>query len=172
MRSRRKALSVLRSLTAYHVRAGAIAAQRPIAQELLQTFSRIHLGCVNVAIGVEADLMQVMEIAGHSACASDTAKFLKVLAVEDIDGHIGVVADIEAALSLVGREVHGHGCARHFGLRISAFADEFLSEIAALAGFSARIAARLSQIGIKAVEHLDAVVAAVANIELAVIGNL
>src|SRR5208337_939675 len=98
--------------------------------------------------------------------------FLKSLAVEDIDGHVGVVADIEAALSLVGREVHGHGGAGHFGLRIRVLADEFLGEIAALAGFPARVAARLSEIRIKTVEHLDAVVAAVADVELAVVGDL
>jgi hypothetical protein len=116
--------------------------------------------------------MEVMEIASHPACASETAQFLKIVAAEDIDGHIGVVADIEAALSLVGREVHGHSGAGHFGLRISALADETLGEIAALSRVPVRIAARLAQIRIETVEHLDTVVAAVADIELAVIGNL
>ena len=70
---------MLRSLTADHVRAGAAAARRPIAQEFLQALSRIHLGRINVPGGIDADLVQVVEIAGHAACTSETAQFLKTL---------------------------------------------------------------------------------------------
>src|SRR5262249_9466201 len=142
---RTRSLSMLRSLTADHLRAGAAAARRPIAQEFLQALSRVHLGRINVPGGIHADLMQVMEIAGHPASASTTSRFVKILGIEGVGGLVGVVADVEAALSFVGREVHGQGCAGHFGLRIRALADESPSKIAPLARLAVRIAARLAQ---------------------------
>ena len=112
--------------------------------------------------------MQPVEVARHPAAVTETAQLLQVAAVQDIDGHVGVVADIEAALLFVFREVQGDGGADDVGVR----ADKLLGHETALAGRAGRIAAGLAQGRIVDVKDLNTIVSPVADIDLAVIGNL
>ena len=103
---------------------------------------------------------------------SEPAKLFQIAAVEDVDRLVGVVADVEAGLRVVGREIHRHGRPRHHGCGVGGRADKALDHEAAFARLTVRIAAFLTKRRIVAVEHLDAVIAAVADINPAVIGNL
>src|SRR5579863_2658008 len=152
--------------------AAAATAVRAVPHELLHALSGIDFAGIDVALAVEADLMQPVEIAGHPSAMAEPPELLEFVAAQDVDGLVGVVADIETALRLVGREVHRHRRAGHHGLSVGLGADEALGHEAAFAGFAIRIAALLAERGILAVEHLDAVVAAVADVNLAVVSNL
>src|SRR6202020_592593 len=102
---------------------------------------------------------------------SEPAELLQIVAIQDVNRLIGIVADIETALRLIGREVHRYRRARHHRLGIGFRADETLGHEAAFAGLAIRIAALLAKSGILAIEHLNAVVAAVADVNLAVVGD-
>src|SRR5262249_26164721 len=61
-------------------------ASRPaIAEKLLDPFRRIHFAGVDVAVAVHTHLVQVMELSGHSAAAPESAKFLKIPPVQNVD---------------------------------------------------------------------------------------
>src|SRR5215831_2413631 len=144
---------------------GAAATLRAEADELLNALSRIDLGRVEVAAGIETDLVQPMELAGFASAASDSAELLQRVALEDVDRHVGVVADVEARLRRVGREIHRHRGSRQ---AVGLHRDELFLHEAALAGGAARIRAWLAEVGIAAVEDLHAIVAAVADVNQAV----
>ncbi len=132
----------------------------PGAEEFLHPLGGIDFRRIDVAARVDADIVQPVELAQLHAAASYAAQLLQVAAVEDVDGHVGIVADIEAALRPVGGEVDRHRGSRNGGAR--PFTDELLAHETAPARFPVRIGAGLAQIGIQGVEDLDAVVAAVA----------
>src|SRR5580700_6613493 len=86
--------------------ARAATPARAVTDEFLHAFSGIHFARIDIPLAVQAHLMQPVEIAGHPPAMSEPAELLKIVAAEDVDRLVGVVADIEAALRLVGREVH------------------------------------------------------------------
>src|ERR1700680_57149 len=92
--------------SAHGGRSGAAAAVPAIAEKLLDPFCGIDFPCINVALAVHAHLMQVVEVSRHPASAAEPAQLLQIASVQDVDGHVGVVADIETALRLVRGEVH------------------------------------------------------------------
>jgi len=71
-------------------------------QPLVHAFSGVDLAGIDVALAVQTDLMQPVEIAGHPAAMSEPAELLEIVAVQDVNRLVGVVADIEAALRLIG----------------------------------------------------------------------
>ena len=77
------------------------------------------------------------------AAASEPAEFLQIASVQDVDGHIGVVADIEATLRLVGGEVHGNGGSDD----VRVFADELLGHETAFAGVPVGLLHGLPSVG-------------------------
>src|ERR1700733_4723516 len=100
------ALFHLRRFAADDRRSGAAATSVTVANELLDAFSGVDLGGVDIAFAVQADLMQPVEIAGHPARASETAELFETAAIEDVDGLVGVIADVQTALRVVLGEVH------------------------------------------------------------------
>ena len=99
---------------------------------------------------------------------AEPSQLLQITSIQQVDGHVGVVSHIQATLRFVAGKIDGHGSPGDRGVGV--FADELLGDEAALAGLAGRIAARLAQIGTVLIEHLNAIVAAVADINLAVIG--
>src|SRR6185369_16079127 len=86
------------SHSAHGNRSGSAAAGHPIAEELLNPFRGIDFPCVDVSFAVNAHLMKVVEFSSVSATASEPAQFLQIASVQDVDGHVGVVANVEATL--------------------------------------------------------------------------
>src|SRR5581483_5307811 len=80
--------------------ASAATAARAVTHELLHAFSGVDLAGIDVALAVQAHLMQPVEIAGHPPAMSEPAKLLELVAAHDVDRLVGVVADIETALLL------------------------------------------------------------------------
>src|ERR1700681_3342869 len=86
--------------------AGAATPVGTEADELLDTLPLADLARVDVALGIETDLVQPVELAGLTPAPPEPAELLKIAPVEDVNRHVGVVADIETGLVGVGREVH------------------------------------------------------------------
>src|SRR6185437_6447694 len=80
-----------RRLAADHGRSGPAATIVAVTGELLDAFSGVDFGGVDIDPAVEADLVQPVEIAGHAAGAPEPAELLERIAVEDVDGLVGVV---------------------------------------------------------------------------------
>src|ERR1700733_4575501 len=169
--ARRPLFSVCR-FAADRSRTLAAAPIGAVTREFLHAFSSVDLAGIDVPLAVQADLMQPVEITGHPAAMSESAELLQIAAIQDVNGLVGIVADIEAALRLIGREVHRHRRTWHHRLGVGFRADETLGHEAALTGFAIWIAAFLAERSILAVEHLDAIVAPVADVNLAVVGDL
>src|SRR5436190_415648 len=149
--------------------AGAAATFLAVADELLQALSGIDFGRVDIPSGIEADLVQPVELASLAPAPPEPSELFERVALQHVARHVGVVADVEAGLSGVGREVHRHRRSRQ---AVGVDRDELLFHEAAPANLTRRIAAFLAKVRIAAVEHLHAVVAAIADIEQAVLGDL
>src|SRR5579863_4170928 len=167
----RRLLFSVRRFAADRSRTLAAAAIGAVTGKFLHAFSGVDLASIDIPLAVQADLMQPVEIAGHPAAMSEPAELLQIAAVQDVNRLVGIVADIETALRLIGREVHRHRRARHHRLGVGFRADETLGHESTFSGFAIWIAAFLAERGILAVEHLDAIVAAIADINLAVVGD-
>src|SRR5208282_5170701 len=124
---------------------GTAAARAAIADELLDAFSGVHLGGIDIAVTVQADLMQPVEVAGHATRVAEAAELLKIAASQDVDGLVGIVADIEAALRFIGGEVHRYSRTWHDGQGIGVTADPALGHKSALARNTVWIAAGRAQ---------------------------
>src|SRR5215469_8043867 len=109
-----------------------------------------------------------MEFTGHPAAASQPAQLLQVVAIQNIDCHVGVITNIEATLRFVWGEIHGNCGSNYIGV----FTNELLRQKAAFASFARRIAARLAQRGAILIKNLNPIVSSVADIDLAIIGDL
>src|SRR5207237_3367091 len=83
--------------------------------------------------------------------------------------HVGVVADVEAGLPGISREIHRHCRARE---TVRLYRDGLFLDEAALARFTGRVEAFLTQVRIATVEDLNAVIAAVADINQAFLADL
>src|SRR6266581_630939 len=83
-----------------------------VADELLDALPGVDFGRVDVAPGIEADLVQPVELAGFAPAPPEAAELLQRVPLEHVDRHVGVVADIETGLPGVGREIHRHRRAR------------------------------------------------------------
>jgi len=70
--------------------------------------------------------VQPVKFARHPAASSQPAEFLQVAPVQDVNGHIGIVANVKAALRLVAREAHRN---RRSDRRVGVFADKLLGRI-------------------------------------------
>src|ERR1035437_754241 len=154
----------------YGGKSGSAARVAAVADELLNALTSIDFRGVDVAFAVHAHLMQPMEFAGHAAASSEPAQLLQIAPVQDVDGHVGVVPNIETTLRLVAGETYRYRRSRYGGVGV--FANESLRNEAAFARLATRIAACLPEYGIAVVKHLYAVIAPVADINLAVIGEL
>src|ERR1700731_3790587 len=97
-------------------RAAAATAVCAVTHELLHALSGIDLAGIDVALAVEADLKTPVEITGHPAAMAEPPVWWEPVAAQDVDRLVGVFADIEILLRLVGREVHRHRCAGHHRL--------------------------------------------------------
>ena len=113
--------------------------------------------------------MQPVELPSLTSAPPKPAELLQRVPLQHVDGHVGVVADIEAGLFGVGREVHRYRRSRQ---AVCAYRHELFLHEAALARVAGRVAALLAKSRIAAIEHLHAVVAAIADIEQAVFGDL
>ena len=100
-----------------------------------------------------------MKLSSHTATPAEPAQFLQVASIQDVNGHIGVISDVKAALSLVGREVHGDCRSDDIGV----VAHELLGNKTAFPGHAGCIGARLAQRGIILVEDLNAVIVPVVH---------
>lgn len=153
---------------AHRRQSGAAAPLCAVTDELLDSLCGVHFPCIDVAAAINTHLMQVVKFAGHPSAASQPAQLLEVISIQDVDCHVGVVANIKAALRLVFGEIDGYGSSDY----IRVFADRLLREETAFAGYARWIAARLAQRGIVFVKHLNPVVPPVTDINLPVIGDL
>ena len=100
--------------------------------------SRIDLTRVDVAVGVNAERVDPMELTHLSASAADAVELGHALAVDDVQGAVGEITNIEARLLGVRRELCGDGCA----IRIALWRYEQLLDEAALAFFGIGIRTR------------------------------
>src|SRR5208282_6791682 len=64
-------------------RSAAAAAYGPIADDLLDAFPGVGLGGVEIAFAVDADLMQPVKLARHTAGVAESAEFLEIAAIQD-----------------------------------------------------------------------------------------
>src|SRR5437870_2520836 len=131
--------------------AGAATALLTESDELLDPLSGIDLGRVHVAVGIEADLVEPMELTGFTPAPPEAAQFLQRVPLQHVHRHVGVVADVEAGLLGIGREIHRYRRARE---TVCLYRHELLLDEAALARFAARVEAFLAQVRIAAVEDL------------------
>src|SRR4051794_3634481 len=69
-----------------------------IAQKLLDSFSGIDLAGIDVPLAVQAYLVDPVKLACHPAAAPEAAELLQIASVQQVDGHVGVITDIEATL--------------------------------------------------------------------------
>src|SRR5436309_6345350 len=118
--------------------AGAAATLLAVADELLQALSGIDFGGVDIPSRIEADLVQPVELASLAPAPPDPAELFERVALQHVDRHVGVVADVEAGLFRVGREVHRHRRSRQ---AVGVDRDELLFHEAAPARLARRIAA-------------------------------
>ena len=105
-----------------------------------------------------------MELAGLTAAAADARELGHILPVDDVDDVVDEVGDVHAALLGVGREVH-----RARGAADRLRRDRELADETTFADFAVRVLAGLARFG--RLEHLHAIVAAVAGVEQAVVGE-
>src|SRR5215469_15846072 len=73
-------------------------------RELLDAFSIICFACVNAAVGIDRDLVQLMELACVSALGTEMPHFDTVAAPDDPNGIIATIGDQQVLLPLVMRE--------------------------------------------------------------------
>ena len=73
-----------------------------------------------------------MEFARRTAAVPEAPEFLQIASIQNVDRHVGVVSDIQAALRLVGGEVHGDRGSDDVGV----IADKLLGDETAFAGLA------------------------------------
>src|ERR1700679_585841 len=122
-------------------RAGPTAPVPAITLEFLDALPGIDFPGVEVALAVLAYLMDPVEISCRPAAAPQAAQLLEVGAVENVDGHVGVIRDVEAALLLVFGEIQGDSGPDDVGV----LADKLLGHKSALTASPLGIGARLAQ---------------------------
>src|SRR5437899_6106759 len=121
--------------------AGAATALLTESDELLDPLPGIDLGRVQVAEGIDADLVEPMELAGFTPAPPEPAQFLQRVPLQHVQRHVGVVADVEAGLLAIGREIHRHRRARE---TVRLYRHELLLDEAAFARFARRVDACLA----------------------------
>jgi len=154
--------------SAHSGRSGPTTPRRAEPEKLLYPFRRIHLSRVNVAFAVHAHLMQIVELASPPPTPSELTKLLQIASVQNVDGHIGVVPHIHAALGFIRGEIHGNRRAND----VRVIADKLFSKETTCGGLASRIAARPAKRGIVLIEHLNAIIPPIADVKLAVARNL
>ncbi len=125
--------------------------RRPHIAEFLRALPGVDLGRVDVALGVDCEIVHPVEFAGVAAVASERADHRAVVAHEGADLIVGAVGIEQVGLLAVDPEVEvpDRACSARRLL-----VGELLHEAAVL------------------VEHLDAVVRAIADIDQPILGDL
>src|SRR2546430_9504023 len=121
--------------------AGAATALLTESDELLDPLPGIDLGCVQVAVRIDADLVEPMELTGFTPAPPEPAQFLQRVPLQHVQRHVGVVADVEAGRLATGRQIHRHRRARETG---RPYRHGLLLDEAALARFARRVDACLT----------------------------
>src|SRR3569832_1993057 len=103
----------LRRLAADGRGARTATAIRAVTHEFLYALSGIDFAGIDIALAVEADLVQPVKITGHPSAMSEPAELLQFFPAHDVDCLVGFIADVETALWLVRCEVHRYGSAGH-----------------------------------------------------------
>src|SRR5581483_7648126 len=161
-RFRAKARTGRRTRMKHPTAAPAIAGWRlssPENKRLQSPAGAIDLARVHISFRVHGDDVGPVQQAGLAASARKPPQFLQILPIDDVDRVVGQVSDVHAALPGIGREIDQIGRA---GGRLRR--DVNLAHETALPGLALRIGAGLAYFG--SLEDLDAVIAAIANIEL------
>src|SRR6188472_304764 len=138
-------------LTPWPRRATSLCHRRDDIAEFLRAFSGIHFGRVNIALGVDGEIMHPVELASVTAVAAEHPDDLAGVAHQRAHLVVGAVGVEQEALLSIDPEVEVPYRARGSG---AFFVRELLHEGAVLA------------------EDLDAVVGAIAHIDQAVLRDL
>src|SRR5437867_2734402 len=85
--------------------------QTALVQEALDALA-LHLGGIDVALGVDSDVVEVLELARPATDASEVSDDCPVAAADDVDLPIGIIGGEPVGLSLVGPEYGRPGDAR------------------------------------------------------------
>jgi hypothetical protein len=109
----------------------------------------LHFGGVDVAFAVDGEIVEVFELAGVGSDASPAAEALAIAPTQHVEFAVRIVGDHHVALLRVGPEHDRAGRARNAFRHHAEFFD----------------------VGAVLLEDLDAVVAAIADIDLAVPGH-
>src|SRR5687768_1136788 len=113
--------------------------------------------------------MQPVELAGATAASTETAELLERVAVQHVNRHVRVVTDVEAALLRISGEAHRYRRTRQ---PIRFHSHLLFFNEAAFTRLTGAVRAFLAEIRIAAVENLNAVVAAVADVKNAFLADL
>src|SRR6185503_2038718 len=109
-----------RALIAEHAangcRSGSAATGGAIAEKLLDALASVDFGGVDIALATPAHLMSPVEFARRAAAVAEPPEFFEIASIQNINRHVGVVCDVQAALRLVGGEVHGDGSSDDVGV--------------------------------------------------------
>src|ERR1700748_2069959 len=108
----------------------ALLAIDSVARKLLDPFSGIALAGIDVALAVQAHLVDPVKFPCHPAAAPEPAQLLQIASVQQVDGHICVIAYVEATLRRVFGEAHGNRGANDVGV----LADKLLGDESTFAG--------------------------------------
>src|SRR5258705_9821922 len=116
--------------------------------ELLHTSSEPDFGGVQISLTINGHVVHPLELARHATGAAEARALRAVGAVQHIDASVGAIGHVQEFLRCVVREHHVPDGAVGERQRLDA---ELLDELA------------------RRLEHLDAVVDSVANVDLAVV---
>src|SRR5215831_2809798 len=110
-----------------------------------------------------------MELTSFAPAPPEPAQFLQCVPLQYVHRHVRVVADVEAGLLGISRKIHRHCRARK---TVGLYCYGLLLDETALTRFAARVEAFLTEVRIATVEDLDAVIAAVADINQTFLADL
>src|SRR5207244_6041108 len=77
--------------------------QTALVQEALDALA-LHLGGIDVALGVDSDVVEVLELARPATDAAEVSDDRPVAAADDVDLPIGIIGGEPVGLALVGPE--------------------------------------------------------------------